>query len=357
MRTKFPPIVLIVLLSLALGSCGEKETKSENTEAQAVNVEIENPLSSLPKRLTHKGKIRASKSIHIQSRASSYINAILVEVGDEVKENQLLVKLNSDDLKSKQAQISAQLNKVKASLENAEKDNERYKNLREKNSVSDKELESVRLKYNSVKSQKAAVESQLKEVASELKYFNIKAPFDGVITSKLAQQGDLANPQSPILQMEVDNAFEFHFSVSERSISALKKGQLAKVIISNNKQKLDAQISEISSSSLNSGGQYMVKATLFDENTVELFSGQQAEIQLVTEVMDQGVFIPKTALMRRGSLQGLFVVSTENKAMLRWVEVGAEHDDYIEILSGLSAAESVVISADSKLYNGINVNY
>ncbi|SDG67536.1 efflux RND transporter periplasmic adaptor subunit [Psychroflexus sediminis] len=355
MRTKLPPIVLIVLLSLGLASCGE-ESQSENTKAQAVNVEVQDPVSSLPQRLRHKGKIRASKSVNIQSRASSYVEKILVEVGDEVRENQLLVKLNSDDLESKQAQVSAQLDEVKASLEIAEKDYERYKNLRAKNSVSEKELESIRLKYNSVKSQKSAAENQLKEVESELKYFNIKAPFDGVITSKLAQQGDLANPQSPILQMEADTAFEFHFSVSERAILAIRKGQLAKVVLSNDGQELDAQISEISSSSLNSGGQYKVKATLFNENSIELLSGQQAEIQLVTEVMDKGIFIPKSALMRRGSLQGLFVVSPENKAMLRWVEVGADYDDYIEILSGLSEAESVVISADSKLYNGINVN-
>ena len=356
MKTKLLPIFFILLFSLSLMSCGE-ETQSEKSQPEVVNVEVQNPVTSLPQVLTHKGKIRSSKSVNIQSRASSYVDEILVEVGDEVKENQLLVKLNSDDLISKKAQLSAKLEEVKATLENAEKDYERYKNLRKKNSVSEKELESIRLKYNSVKSQKAAVESQLNEVESELKYFNIRAPFEGLITSKSAQEGDLANPQYPILQMEVDNAFEFHFSVSERAIPALRKGQLATVKVSNDGQVIDAQISEISSSSLNSGGQYLVKAKLINENNIELFSGQQAEIQLVTDVLDQGVFIPKPALMRRGSLQGLFVVSPDNKAMLRWVEVGADYGEHIEILSGLSEAEPVVISADSKLYNGINVNY
>lgn len=356
MKNKLSPIVLFAVLILSLAGCGE-ETQNENPQPEAVEVKVQKPVTSLPQRLNHKGKIQSSKSIGVQSRVASYVDKIFVDIGDAVSKNELLVKLNSDDLQARQAQISAQLEEIEATLENAEKDYERYKNLREKNSVSEKELESIRLKYKSVKSQKAAVESQLKEIKSELKYFNIRAPFEGLITSKSAQEGDLANPQYPILQMEVDNAFEFHFSVSERAIPALRKGQLATVKVSNDGQVIDAQISEISSSSLNSGGQYLVKAKLINENNIELFSGQQAEIQLVTDVLDQGVFIPKPALMRRGSLQGLFVVSPDNKAMLRWVEVGADYGEHIEILSGLSEAEPVVISADSKLYNGINVNY
>ncbi|MBZ9627903.1 efflux RND transporter periplasmic adaptor subunit [Psychroflexus sp. CAK57W] len=356
MKNKLSPIVLFAVLILSLAGCGE-ETQNENPQPEAVEVKVQKPVTSLPQRLNHKGKIQSSKSIGVQSRVASYVDKIFVDIGDAVSKNELLVKLNSDDLQARQAQISAQLEEIEATLENAEKDYERYKNLREKNSVSEKELESIRLKYKSVKSQKAAVESQLKEIKSELKYFNIRAPFEGVITSKLAQEGDLANPQTPILQMEVDNAFEFHFSVSERAISALRVGQDATVEISNGSQQIDAQISEFSSSSLNSGGQYVVKAELINKNNVELFSGQQAEIQLVTDVLDQGIFVPKSAVFRRGGLQGLFVVSPANKAMLRWVETGISYGDHTNILSGLSSDESIITSADSKLYNGMPVKY
>jgi RND family efflux transporter MFP subunit len=356
MKTKLLPILFISLLTLSLASCGE-ETQNEKTEPQAVNVKVQNPTTTLPQRLSHKGKIQSSKSIDIQSRGSSYVEQIFVNVGDKVEKNQLLVKLNSEDIASKRTQLLAQLEEVNASLENTERDYERYKNLREKNSVSEKELESIKLKFKSVQSQKAAVESQLKGIESELKYFNIKSPFDGIITSKHLQEGDLANPQMPILQMEVNNAFEFHFSVSEREISALRKGQLSTVEISNDHQKIDAQISEISSSSLNSGGQYIIKAKLLNNDNIDLFSGQQGEIQLVTDKLDQGVFVPESALIRRGGLQGLYVVSAEQKAMLRWVKVGANNGKHIEILSGIQTDESIITSSDSKLYNGINVNY
>jgi RND family efflux transporter MFP subunit len=269
----------------------------------------------------------------------------------------MLVKLNSDDLNSKQAQLTARLEEVEALLKDSERDYKRYQNLREKNSVSEKELESIQLKYNSVKSQKAAIESQIQELESELKYFNIKAPFDGIITSKLAHEGDLANPQSPILQMETEEAFEFQFSVSDRDISKLRKGQLAKVKVIENQEELDAQLSEISSSSQHSGGQFLVKASLLDVGNFNLFSGQQAEIQIVTNELEKGIFVPESALIRRGSLQGIYVLSAENKAMLRWVEVGESYEAYVEILSGLNSNESFITSSDSKLYNGINVNY
>lgn len=356
MKTKLLLIFFISLLTLSLASCDEK-TQSKDTEPKAVNVKVQNPTTTLPQRLSHKGKIQSSKSVDIQSRGSSYVERIFVDVGDVVNKNQLLVKLNSVDITSKRTQLLAQFEEVEASLENAERDYERYQNLREKNSVSEKELESIRLKYRSAQSQKAAVESQLRGIESELKYFDIKSPFDGVVTAKHIQEGDLANPQMPILQMEANKAFEFHFSVSEREILALRKGQLAKVEISNDHQKVDAQISEISSSSLSSGGQYIIKAKLLNNDNIELFSGQQGEIQLVTDKLDQGIFVPESALIRRGGLQGLYVLSSEQKAMLRWVEVGAHYGEHVEILSGIQTDESIITSSDSKLYNGINVNY
>ena len=339
-----------------MSSCGE-ETKTEKSSTPPVNVKVEKPKGNLPQHLNYKGKVQSSQSVNIQSRGSSYIEDILVDVGEEVSENQMLVKLNSDDLNSKQAQLTARLEEVEALLKDSERDFKRYQNLREKNSVSEKELESVQLKYNSVKSQKAAIESQIQELESELKYFNIKAPFDGIITSKLAHEGDLANPQSPILQMETEEAFEFQFSVSERDISKLRKGQLAKVKVIENQEELDAQLSEISSSSQHSGGQFLVKASLLDVGNFNLFSGQQAEIEIVTNELEKGIFVPESALIRRGSLQGIYVLSAENKAMLRWVEVGESYEAYVEILSGLNSDERFITSSDSKLYNGINVNY
>ena len=67
------------------------------------------------------------------------------------------------------------------------------------------------------------------------------------------------------------------------------------------------------------------------------------------------VLIPVDALVTKGQLSGVYTVSESNTALLRWLRLGRTFGDQIEVLSGLSANESYIISADGKLYNGVNV--
>jgi RND family efflux transporter MFP subunit len=349
-------IGILLFASSLLISCGEKKEETASTEV-GIAVEVEKPTTELPKNLQFKGKISSAKSTSIRTRGSSFVEEVYVKTGDNVKQGQLLIRLNNADLQAKKAQVEAQLQQVNAQLSNTQRDVERYRNLREKQSISEKELENIELQLASAKAQQQATLQQLQEVNSELKYFQIKAPFDGVITAKNVQKGDLANPQQAMLQLEGSGVFEIQVSVSERDIQHFQQGDSAVVQLENASVELKAIISEVSSSSATTGGQYIVKANIPSAENQALFSGMNANLKLTTDQASKGIFVPQSAIIRRGELKGLYVISQQETALLRWVRAGESNGEQVEILSGLNADEQIITSANSKLYNGIKVSF
>lgn len=347
--------ILIIASSLLL-SCGKKNEATNQAES-GIQVKVVQPSTELPKTLAFKGKIASAKSTSIRTRGSSFVEEVYVKTGDQVKQGEVLIRLNNADLQAKKAQIEAQLQQVNATLADATRDLERYQNLRKKQSISAKELEQIELKLTSVEAQKQATQQQLQEVNAELNYFIIKAPFDGVITAKNVQKGDLANPQQPMLQLEGKGGFEIEVAVSERNIAHFQQGDTAAVYLDNNPSKLTAVVSEVSSSSASTGGQYKVKANLISREEMPLFSGMKARLVLATDQHSNGIFVPSSAIVRRGELKGLYVVSQQNTALLRWVRLGESFDDYVEVLSGLNKNEQVITTSESKLSNGIKVSF
>lgn len=347
---------ILVFVSSLLLSCGKKTKEKASAEA-SIAVEVSKPSTELAKTLNFQGKIKAAESTSIRTRGSSFVEEVFVKIGDEVKQGQLLIRLNNADLQAKKAQVEAQLQQIDAQLLNSERDVERYRNLREKQSISEKELENIELQLASIQAQKQTALQQLNEVSSELKYFEIKAPFDGVITAKNVEKGDLANPQQAMLQLEGKSSFELEVSVSERDIQHFQQNDSAVVQFANSSAKLKAIVSEVSSSSSTTGGQFRVKASIISAENQVLFSGMNASLQLTTDQASKGVFVPQSAIIRRGELKGLYIVSQQQTALLRWVRVGESTGEQVEVLSGLNDEEKIITSATSKLYNGIKVSF
>ena len=75
-----------------------------------------------------------------------------------------------------------------------------------------------------------------------------------------------------------------------------------------------------------------------------------------TQQENQQILVPKEALVTKGQLSGVYTVSESNTALLRWLRLGKTYGDRVEVLSGLSADESYIVSAEGKLYNGAPVS-
>ena len=119
---------------------------------------------------------------------------------------------------------------------------------------------------------------------------------------------------------------------------------------------LKGKVVEVSTSSKNTGGQYLVKVSL-ESTAAKILSGMYTTVQFpnVKQVKSEIVLIPIDAIITRGQLSGVYTVSQTNTALLRWLRLGKTFGDKVEVLSGLSANEEYIISASDKLSNGSKI--
>lgn len=349
-------VSLSFALIFAVFSCNNNvEVKEGSAPVISVNIApvSENTTNSF---LTTSGKIEAINSASLSTRVMGYVDVIHVKVGDEIKKGQLLVSINSDDIIAKQAQVNASISEAKVTYKYAKNDYNRFIELFNDSSASRKELEDITAHFNMAKARLESAKQMKNEINAQLSYTQIKAPFAGVVTNKFINVGNMANPGVPLLEVESPQKFQVVTMVSESNISSIKMNSGVQVVAKSLNKTIKGTVTAISSSSKNTGGQYLVKIGL-EQTTIDLKTGMYTTVQFpnISQVKSDIVMLPLNAIVKRGQLSGVYTVSQTNTALLRWLRLGKTYGDKVEVLSGLSADEKYIISSEGKLYNGAKI--
>lgn len=346
-----------LLLALILVSCGDKnETVIDNSKP--VNVTIATPSTQQGgSYFSASGQIETEQFANISTRMMGYVSKVHIKVGDKVRKGQLLININNTDIEAKRAQANAGLIQAEARFNIAAKDYERFKKLYEQNSASQKEFDDITTRYEIAKAQVEAAKQIQNEINAMLSYSNIKAPFSGVITSKTINEGDMANPGMPLFSLEAPGKYVATALVPETDITQIINGETVQVYIKSTGDKLQGKVSEVSTSSQNTGGQYLVKIAIVNDSDIKLYSGMFVSTNFpLKNSVNTNITVPKSSLVYKGQLTGIYTVSKSNTAILRWLKIGKNLGDKVEILTGITKDEKYIVSADGKLYNGVKLN-
>lgn len=348
----------LITLALFIVSCGDGKKKgiAENTPIIKVSVNSVSEEGG-DSFLTTSGKIEAVNSANLSTRMMGYVDRIYVNVGDKVKKGQQLISISNADLSAKLAQVNAGITEATAAYANAEKDYNRFVALFRENSASQKELDDITANYNMAKARLEAAKQMKNEVNAQFSYANIRAPFSGIVTNKFIKKGDMANPGMPLLEVESPGKFQVMAMVPENEILEIKANTEVDVLLKSLNETVKGKVVEISTSSKNTGGQYLVKVVL-DKTDAGILSGMYATVRFpITQKKNaQTVVIPKEAIVNNGELMGVYTVSQSNTALLRWLRLGRTMGDQVEVLSGLTSNEQYIVSAEGKLYNGAKIS-
>jgi RND family efflux transporter MFP subunit len=353
---------IFTLSSLFLISCGgEKKNEIANETPIAVEVSgtTENDNSPF---VTASGKLESQKSANVSTRMMGYVTKVHVKMGQKVKQGQLLISINNADLQAKKAQVDASILQASAGYNNAKKDYERFKTLFSQQSASQKELDDMTSRYEMAKAGLEGAKQMRNEVMAQFSYANITAPFSGDVTNTFVKEGDMANPGMPLVSVEGNGLMQVIAMVSEGDITSIKNGMPVTVLVKSSNQELKGKVSEVSGSATNTGGQYLVKINL-EKTDKSVLSGMFVNVQFPIEKPKAKpeskkadiVLVPESALIKKGQLTGIYTVNN-NVAILRWLRTGKSFGNQVEVLSGLSADEKYIVSAEGKLYNGVKVS-
>jgi RND family efflux transporter MFP subunit len=354
-------IISLISISLFILTSCNGAKKEDLAESPVIAVKVsgvsENDKSPF---VSASGKIEAENSADLSTRMMGYVTKVHVIVGQKVNAGQSLVSINNTDLQAKKAQVEASILQATAGYNSAKKDYDRFVNLFKQQSASQKELDDMTARYEMAKAGLEGAKQMRNEVLAQFNYSNITAPFSGVVTNTFVKEGDMANPGMALVSVEGASKLQVTAMVSENDITAIKKGMPVKVLVKSSNKNLTGKVSEVSLSAKNTGGQYLVKINL-DKTDSSVLSGMFVNVQFPVEnrpnvSQKNMVLVPESALVKQGQLTGIYTIGNKNVAILRWLRTGKTFGDQVEVLSGLSADEKYIISAEGKLFNGVKVS-
>lgn len=347
-------LLIITTLMVAI-SCGKNKTEIVDNRP-TVTIKLSSPTLGIETFISASGIVETVQNANLSTRMMGYVNNVHVKVGDKVKKGQLLISINSADINAQKAQVIASITEATAAFKNAEKDYNRFKALFEDSSASQKEMDDMTANYEMSKARLEAANQLKNQVNAQLSYSNITAPFSGVITGKFINNGDMATPGMPLISIETPTKFQVVAMVPESEIINIKTGTSVDVLIKSTNETVKGKVTEMSTSAKNTGGQFLVKVIL-DNTSATILSGMFAKVQFPVEnkATSSKILVPTSVIVTNGSLNGIYTVSEQNTAILRWLRLGKIYGENVEVLSGLKSDEQYIISAEGKLFNGVKV--
>jgi RND family efflux transporter MFP subunit len=334
----------IVCVGIAVGSlsgCGGKTDlpKAQSSKLPVIPVQVRN-VQIKTQAMTEDvmGTVRAKTRATLEAKVSGRIDKLPVLLGQRVKRGDLIAHLDA-------VEIAARLDQATASLEQAERDEERAASLFQQQTVTRAEYDAAEARYRMAKGETSAAKAMMD-------YVEIHAPFDGVVTKKWVEAGDFAAPGKPLIAIEDPAALQLDANVPEAVSSHLQLDARLAVRVDGVAEDLIGIISEIAPQADSLSRTLQVKLDL--PQIPGLVSGRFA--RLILPIGEEpSLRVPASAIVERGQLEMVFVVANQ-RAQMRLVKTGKRFGNEIEVLAGLDAADPVVVDGASQLADGQSVS-
>lgn len=327
------------------------------------------------------GTVIPLKEVTLSAQIPGIVQTIAGEEGDSFTAGTELVTINDDELQAKKRSAEAQLSTAYTALQNAQVQYTRelwnpsvynprpmggmafptmFDSFFDGNrgtpfgSGSDKGIErhadlvTQGTQVQAARSRIQQAESGLREIEAKIRDAKSTAPFDGVITDKLVEVGDTVQPGQPLLNFSYSKFLRIQAEVPARLVPGLHKDMVVPARLDVNNTKVNARVAQIAPKADSQQHTITVKFDL--PEGVPGGPGMYAEVMIpdINSPTRALPVIPKSAIIKRGSLPSVRVLDEEGKPKMRLIRTGIELDaNHVIVLSGLKPGERVLTSDDS----------
>jgi len=356
--------LLLITVFIFTGCTAGQETKVNEEEAYtAVEVETLMPMDLYIENLMT-GKVFADKDVFVIPLMAGKVERVNVKVGDKVEKDDVLFVMDKDDIEKQVNQAYAAYEAAKAGFEvsaaqiQSAKDNlERIKKLYEEGAVPETQYEQAKLAASdeSLEAARMGVEQArvaYSNAASMLKNAEVKAPISGVISSVNIVEGEYATSSNPPVTIVDSDSVTIEFGISASLVNKVKAGDKTLVEISSAGYKNEAVINSVSSSADIMTNLYTVSIVL--ENDGAIKPGMFAKVYLKTDNIANALAVRAEAVKEREDKKYVFVAE-DNSAIEKEVTTGLDTGAYIEIKTGLSEGDKVIVKGQDYISHGSKI--
>lgn len=363
-RIVFATAGLTALLTTFSGCSGERKTVNAAPETVRDVAVISANEANIPDVVEAVGTLRAAETSQLASQMMGNIVDVRVHEGDRVQRGQVLAVIDESQPRASldratAAELSAQ-QEIAASESDftlAESTFKRYQTLYDRKSVSPQEFDEIKARYQAAQARRdmaragqAQAKAALEQARAALGYTHILAPFEGVVTEKKADVGTLASPGMPLFTVEEQGHYRLEANVNESDLRFVHMGQQIPVLIDAiGDRQFNAKVVQIVPAADPASRSFLVKAELpFDSN---LRSGLFGRAEF-PRGQRSALLVPRTAVVERGQLQGIYVLDQNRIAGLRYVTLGKPSAGQVEVLAGLQGGEMLISDPGSRELSG-----
>ena len=285
------------------------------------------------------GEVEAVNKATVSSQTAGRVEKLHYDVDDFVAKGSVIVEFTNTEQKANLNQALSNAKAAKIAFKQAVTDYERIKDIFAKKLIAKSQLDQSLSNKNALQARYKAAQSAVVSAKKQLDYTIIRAPYDGIVTKRFIEQGEIVNPGTAIMEGLSLNKLRVVTYIPEKIINHVKNNPIANVQI-DNKQ---IQASNITIFPYADRSSRTFKARIdIDAQEAGLFPGMTVKVAF--KIGDkQALVIPHNAVIHRSELTMVYVKSGSSK-ILRHVKIGSTHGENIEIISGLNAGEQVLLN-------------
>ena len=363
-------------MSAALAGCSARPVAAASDAAEPIAVTIAPvAMTDVARAIDAGGVVQARTTATIAARILAPVRELRVSPGDQVREGQTLIVLDGDDLAAgaraaRSAALAAEQGAKAAAAEHlaaeaglalARASHDRIAGLQAKRSATAQELDDATATLRSAEARVAAASARALQATLAVEsaraasdqasttgsFTTIAAPFDGLITEKMVEPGNMASPGTPLLRLEDTRGFRLEVRVDESRIGEIRNGDRVPVFLGTATISITGMVVEVSRAVDADARAFLVKIALPDARGHR--SGEFGKARF-GGTLRRALTIPSSAIVRRGQLTSVFVVD-QGLARVRLVNVSES-----EVLAGLTESEMVILSPPAGVTDGRRVS-
>jgi len=347
--------ILLLTLIISFTGCGNNKKNGSETQRPVikdVSTKIVEPVS-VNRYYRTSGTVESSQTSNLASRIMASVTSVLVEEGESVKKDQLLLTLDdeaiADKLNAAEREYDESVNLLEIAAEKkrlSELTWSRYNNLFTENAISRQEMDEIdtkrniaNIEYNRAEATVGKARANLSDARTTLSFTRIKSPVDGILSKKMVDKGTLVTPGVPLLLIENNSAYKLEIDVDEMLIDKINKGDTVEINIGSVDKKIKGVISEIVGSVDPATRTFPVRIRLVNN---QLRSGLFATVSIPYKT-EKTILVPPDAIVRKGQLEGVYTVGKDGVVSYRLIKTGRSYENGLEILSGLRSGERIIV--------------
>jgi RND family efflux transporter MFP subunit len=337
------PLAIIAVMVVKLKSNKEITQNKiyEYDKEQAIHVQADTLyVENINAKFLYSGTFEPYKETKISAELQGKINTLLVDVGSVVIKGQTLVQLDHSLLK-------LQVQTIDLQVEGLEADVNRFIILSKADAIQGVQLEKAELGLKSAKVQRAILLEQINKTT-------IKAPFQGVVTAKLSEEGAFAAPGVPLLQITDITNLKFTVNVPENDLRQFKLNHSYTITADAYPEiSFTGKVTMIGSKA-NMGSSFPIQFTLNNTSDLKIKSGMFGKVNVENANHEMGIIIPASAMVGSAIQPQVYLVKN-GKSVMQNISISKNIQNKVVVSSGLKEGDVMVTNGFINLYDGANI--